>query len=1192
MSARAWLWLGLLLGVQAVSAQVEPMFRAFGRNQGLPSGNVAKVVQDARGLLWLATRDGLVRYDSIAFKVYQNDPQQARSLACNDVQTVFEDHQQRLWVGCSETGINRLVDAEAGRFDRHPGNFAALGLPTLDVYSIAQSPAGSLWLGTWPRGVLRFDPASGKLTPLASLIPAAAALQDFTVLEVLADRRGDLWIAAREGLWRIRQIDHPALARVESLLKDTLTIALYESASEEIWVGTSAAVYRFPAAATATALIPAATGETLRGVEAFAETDDGSLWIGSHSGLTRIAPDGAVQAIRPRAAVKDSLPEGGVLDLLRDREGGLWIGMRSYGLSYVPPNWQRFELLRHDALDAHTLPPGVLAGLAPCRDGSHWVVTRLGNLAAVAANGTVTRHGEARSVADGGRVPRSLWCDAAQNLWIGHSLGISRYQPSTGQTRRWGAAQGLVAGVVDLITEDPQGAIWMTSMASGVSRIDRAGQVSTWQTPDRGIPVADFEQISTAPDGAIWLAGAFGMRRFDRQRQVFVAVAGGPVARVDSFAFTADGLLWTHGAAGIEQWQITADTALRLRHFDDQTLGLPSVALSSLVPDDAGALWLIGERGVWQLQLDPPKLLAIDARRGLPNLQFGIHPSAFWSAGRLVDITQEGLLRYAPTQPPAVATAATLYLAQASVRRGEDRVGLPIDGRPWQLRWDDRDLRVAARVLSYIDPNANQYAFRLLGYEPAWVSTEARPEREFSRIEPGDYQLGIRAIAANGLAANNDWVQSLQVATPPWRTPLAWMLYAVCLVVGAGLALRWYRASIERRHRIALVDARRALAERANQAKSDFLADIGHEIRTPMAGVLGMAELLIRSTLTSDQHRWAVSVQRSGEHMLRLINDLLDLSKIEAGMLQIESAPTDLRALVEEVRSLESALALARAIKFVVEVAIDVPIRVNTDGRRLRQILLNLVTNALKFTEQGRVQISVSRGPEDRVIFAVSDTGPGMNDDQLQQLFVRFRQTGSGEHASGSGLGLAITARLVELLGGTISVSSRLGVGSTFSVMLDLPALAVPLPELRAAPEQTDQQPLQGIELLLVEDDAPIREVMSHLLHALGAHVDAAPHGLDALAQFRPGQHRLLVLDLDLPGIDGISLLGLLRAGADGECFAVAVTARSEVDLEQRCRNAGFAAFLRKPITAAVLAAAARDWVKPKPVAAPSPAQT
>lgn len=1182
MSARPWLWLVLLLSVHAVSAQVEPMFRAFGRSQGLPSGTVPKIVQDARGLLWLATRDGLVRYDGIGFKVYQNDPQQAQSLACNDVQTVFEDRQQRLWIGCSETGINRLVDAEAGRFDRGVGNFAALGLPTLDVYSIAQSPAGSLWLGTWPRGVLMLDPASGGLTPLASIIPAAAGLQDLTVLEVLADHSGDLWIAAREGLWRIRQIDHPAQARVESLLKDKLTISLFESDGGEIWVGTIDAVYRMPAAAAGSALTTVATGEVLRGVEAFAEDTEGSVWIGSHSGLTRIFRNGAVQQIRPRAAVHDSLPEGGVIDLLRDREGGLWIGMRSYGLSYVQPNWQSFELIRHDALDANTLPPGVLAGLAECRDGSHWVVTRFGNLAAVAANGTVTRYGETRSVADSGRVPRSLWCDVEQNLWIGHALGITRYQPTSGQQRHWGAAQGLVPGVVDLITADAHGAVWMTSLASGVSRIDQHGQVSTWQTPDRGIPVADFEQISTAPDGSVWLAGAFGMRRFDPQQQVFAALPGGPTARVDSFGFAADGLLWTHGGAGIEQWQIGASGAKRRLHFADQALGLPAVALSSLVVDDAGALWLIGERGVWQLQLDPLKLLAINARHGLPNLQFGIHPSALWSTGRLVDITQEGLLRFAPTTPPRAELAPTLYLAQASVRRGEERVLLPIDGQPWQLRWDDRDLKVAARVLSYIDPNANQYDFRLLGYEPSWVSTEARPEREFSRIEPGAYQLGIRAVGANGQAAVNEWVQPLRVATPPWRTPQAWTLYALTLIVGAWLVLNWYRVGIERRHRIALGDARRALAERANQAKSDFLADIGHEIRTPMAGVLGMAELLIRSTLDSNQHRWAVSVQRSGEHMLRLINDLLDLSKIEAGMLQIEHVPTDLRMLVDEVRALESALALARGIEFRVDLATDVPIQVSTDARRLRQILLNLVTNALKFTERGTVQISVTHGPGDQVTFAVSDTGPGMNEEQLQQLFVRFRQTGSGEHAGGSGLGLAITARLVELLGGKISVSSQFGVGSTFSVMLDLPPLATPLPTLRPEPAHTDSQPLQGIQLLLVEDDAPIREVMSHLLSALGAKVDAAQHGLDALAQFRPQQHRMLVLDLDLPGIDGISLLGLLRARAGPEWFAVAVTARSESDLEQRCRNAGFSAFLRKPVAAEVLADAARDWVKPK----------
>jgi CheY-like chemotaxis protein len=342
-----------------------------------------------------------------------------------------------------------------------------------------------------------------------------------------------------------------------------------------------------------------------------------------------------------------------------------------------------------------------------------------------------------------------------------------------------------------------------------------------------------------------------------------------------------------------------------------------------------------------------------------------------------------------------------------------------------------------------------------------------------------------------------------------------------------------------------------------------------------MTGVLGMSELLRGSRLDDRQRSQVDAIHRAGEHLLRLVNDALDLARIEAGKLELANADFALRPLLDDVAGLMAPVAERKGLAFVDAMGADAPASLHGDRTRLQQILLNLLGNAIKFTESGHVSLEAGALAPRGIRFVVADTGPGLSAEQQSRLFRRFEQAEGARTASrygGSGLGLAISQELAAAMGGRISVESEPGRGTRFIVEL-------PLPHAESVVAETPSPPLVspmrsgGLRLLLVEDDPIVAEVVQGLLREQGHAVTHAAHGLAALSEVAMQRFDAALLDLDLPGLDGLALARMLRA----QGFAaplLAVTARSDADAEAQARAAGFDDFLRKPVSGAMLARA------------------
>lgn len=1167
-------WFAALLWVVPAAAApppAAPQFVSLSIADGLPSSVAYKTVQDRDGFVWIGTQDGLARYDGVGFQVFRHDPADPASLPSNDVSALLVDRAGRLWCGGEATGLNRLEPD--GRSFRHwmhrPNELGTLG--SNDLFTIAEDADGVIWVGTYLGGLNRLLP-DGSFQRYDHDAEDPDSLRSTSVISLYPDARKRLWIGTDDGvdvLGTDGRLVHVELPPTAQNSRPTKVSAIVADQDDGAVVGTTKGLFRVDGNLRFVEEI-AATPAPLR-VTAMARGDGDALWIGVIGGLLRQDALGLHRYGTVEAA-PGSYPGARTMDILRDAEGGTWFALFDGGVARLPPNWRNFATFRHVPGDAASLTRPRAKAIGIDRDGSIWVASGNDGVDRIdARSGLVERWGERLQLS--GQLLGSVLPQDDGRIWIGtvtglalHSLRDSRVVELPVDLRRGDA---LPPGIFDQLVRARDGSVWVSARGGGIARLaaDPPRVLARYTPSDDRLGNADVLALALDRDGRPWLATMGGVERYDPGRDRFVEVAGVPREPVSALAFAADGSFWLHRLGALEHYRPTADGAERMRRLGAAE-GWPSLTASALAVAADDSVWVTSPRGLWRVDASSAAIRRFDERDGLPSSEFLAGALQRADDGSLYAGTLHGMVGFDPVALQLRSPPSPLRLTQLRVRRAGRTVALD-PAVPIELAYDDFDLRVVARLLSYANPASNRYEVRLDGFDPDWVEAE-RGERVYSQLPPGDYRLRLRAANVDG-AWSEFGPLPVRVARPPWATPFAYALYALAVLLAGWAALGRWRARLRRRHADALAEERRRSAEQLVEAKSAFLATMGHEIRTPMTGVLGMSDLLRTTPLDARQLGYVDAIRQSGELMLRVVNDSLDLARIESGKLTLDAAPFDPSALLRDVATLQRPLAERKGLTLSVTLADDVPRHLVGDALRVKQILLNLVGNAVKFTERGGVDLSLVRADEG-VSFRVADSGPGISEAVQARLFGRFEQAdGITGRYGGSGLGLAICRELAQLMGGRIEVASAPGAGSTFDVQLPLAEVAVPA----AAVPPTAPRAARRLHVLLVEDDATVADVVAGLLAELGHRSVRAAEGLSALGELKrasgataPERFDLALLDLDLPGVDGLQLARLIRA-AEGAARLplVAITARSAGDEEAQIRAAGMDVLLRKPAT-------------------------
>ncbi len=1152
----------LFLASAAAATPETPQFRPVGVADGLPSSTVAALALDRDGFLWIGTRDGLARYDGVGYRIYRHVPGDPASLPGNSVQALYVDARNRLWVGVESEGL-AVLDGDRAGF-RHISQKNQPLLRSDDVWAITGTRDGQVWFGTYGGGLYRLDAADRwtRYLPDAAR-PASLPAADVPALAV--DSAGTLWVGTTHGLarWTGHGFETIAPGRLSGEEVDSLSA----DRDGSLWIGTSAGLdHRLADGRIERPAWVASLPDPV--VMTVLADREGTRWFGTRKGLAGMR-DGKLDTLSSYPATARAL-----FASLEDRDGGLWFGTQTSGLLRLPPGWRNFAVFGRD--DGPGKLSGVpVRGMAPTRDGRVWLV---GSSSVVDRLDPVS--GRIEAVFDvASAIPNArLWSVLERSdgsLWLGHARGLSRYQPRTRSWTHWHIGEGadpLLPGPVQMLALTEDGLLWLASYGGGVQARDSDGHIvfSLAAGDGRGVDSPDQEQMTVGPDGLVWLAGPKGLRRWNADTERFDQIAGAPDEHVFGFAFVPPDTLWLHRMGALEAWHWNGNALARFRSIGARE-GLPAVESGGMFADRGGALWLPTARGL--LRYDPlgERLRMFGVRDGLPSQEFLLQPPVVLPQGLGLASSNAGVVLFDPARIRPGGAASRLVLDALSFRRGERTLNLAPGTATLTLGPGDRDLHVGARLLSFADAAAHRYRFFLHGYDTRWVDVGASGQRDFSQLPPGSFRMEITAGNADG-AWSVPVSFALRVLAPWWQRP-----WAIALWVGSAFGLAWimaraYRARLRERTALQLREQQRRISDQGSEAKSRFLATLGHEIRTPMTGVLGMAELLQGSELAPRQRGQVEAIRRAGDHLLRLVNDALDLARIEAGKLVLEDAAFDLHSLLDDTAALLRPLAEAKGLAFTLQRAPGTPRALRGDAGRVRQILFNLGSNAIKFTDRGEVALRSAATPAG-LLLEIADTGPGLDAAQQARLFQRFEQldVAADRRRQGSGLGLAICNELATAMGGRIELQSQPGQGTTLRVLLPLPVADLPA-LARGAPQRRRLRAMDGLDILVVEDDPTVAEVVTGLLEALGHRTAHAAHGLAALTEIAGSRYDLAFVDLDLPGLDGFELARILRR--QGNALAlVALTARADAQAEPLAYAAGMHGFLRKPVTSQLLQA-------------------
>ena len=1079
-----------------VHAQETPLrFVRLSTDEGLSESTTQAIVQDRRGFMWFGTANGLNRYDGYSFTAYHYDAADSTSLSNNVIRDLFVDSEGGLWIG-TEGGLNRYV-RETDSFIRYQHDKAdASSLSNDFVHDILEDRHGQLWVAT-SKGLNRLDRTTNTFVHFRSNDRDLTGLSDDQVRVLYEDRAGRLWMGTNGGGLKAFDpeqqtfIQYPHDPDDPTSLSHNLVLAIHESRDGDLWVGTMEGLNRLDRATNTFTrfLHDARDPSSLLSNEVWAIHEDqrGRLWVGSDGGgLSRFDhAEERFDHVRHDPANPTSLSSNVVRTIYEDQDGNLWIGNFAGGINFLDIQGRAFTHYQHNPDEPHSLPHNAVSSFLEDAEGHLWVGTDGGGLSLFdAASGRFTpyQHDPRDLQSLSSNAVLSLCEDRNGMIWLGTwKGGLNRFDKRAGTFERYlpdaDNPHSLSDPNVWALLEDRKGHLWagtfggLNRLVPGTAKAKRSAPSFIRYRHDpadsTSLPHDIVWTLYEDRRGRLWTGTHDGLSLYDRDRDAFVNYRHDPqnpnsLSHGWVMAIYEDqaGRLWigTHGG-GLNLFD--PDTAVFLAYRTED--GLPSDVIYGILEDGRGNLWLSTNKGLSRFNVRTNTFNNYDRSDGLQGRQFNRNAYFKSRSGALFFGGINGLNSFNPDSvknntvvPPVVITDFQLF----------NKPVAPGDASPLQkhiteaetitLRHDQSVFSFMFAALNFRNPEKNQYAYKLEGFDDDWIYAGATRTTTYTNLDPGTYVFRVRGSNNSGLWNNRGASVSVVVRPPYWAT---WWFRLLGVTVMTTLLFTAYhvrtrsirrhnkqlmeeiierkRAKREREHLMAVMEEKNIELESKNAELERFIYTVSHDLKSPLVTIRGFLGLLEQDALNGNTVQMKQDMQHinaAAVKMQQLLNELLELSRIGRLMNPPEAIP--LTHLAHEALGLVASLIEERHVTVVIDPSLPV---VYGDRHRLREVLQNLIENSVKYMgDQPEPQIEIGmRQDRDEMVLFVRDNGVGIEPRFHEKVFGLFERLNAG--TEGTGVGLALVKRIVEVHGGRIWVESEgKDQGTTICVVLPL----------------------------------------------------------------------------------------------------------------------------------------------------------